>query len=89
MKTRMIRRGKEDLENFLLLTEALKSPSAKNRNEALCNFGNLLSKSDKYALIPHKDELLECSYEIFKSVWGEASGLRRSGKRLGFGRGIM
>jgi hypothetical protein len=40
-------------------------------------------------LFPHKDELLECSYEIFKSVWEEASGLRRSGKRLGFGRGIM
>jgi hypothetical protein len=52
MKTRMIRRGKEDLENFLLLTEALKIPSAKKRNEALCNFGNLLSKSDTDAPIP-------------------------------------
>jgi pimeloyl-ACP methyl ester carboxylesterase len=52
MKTRMIRRGKEDLENFLLLTEALKILSAKNRNEALCIFGNLLSKSDTHVSIP-------------------------------------
>ena len=50
MKTRISRLGKEDWENFLLLTETLNSPSAKNRNEALCSFGNLMSKADAYAL---------------------------------------
>jgi pimeloyl-ACP methyl ester carboxylesterase len=33
--------------------------------------------------------LLDCSYEIFKGVWEEASDLRRSGKLLELGREIQ
>ncbi len=89
MKTRISRLGKEDWESLLHLTETLDNPSAKNRNEALCSFGNLMSKADAYQPLPHEDELLDCSYEIFKGVWEEASDLRRSGKLLELGREIQ
>ena len=49
MKTRISRLGKEDLESLLHLTETLNNLSAKNRDEALCSFGKLMSKSDTYA----------------------------------------
>jgi pimeloyl-ACP methyl ester carboxylesterase len=88
MKTRISRLGKEDEENFIRLTEILNGPSAKNRNEALCDFGKLMSKVDTYDPLPHKDEVFECDYESFKGVWEEASQLRRKGKLLEFGKGI-
>ena len=89
MKTRMSRLGKEDWENFLFLTEVLNDPSAKNRDEALCSFGKLMSKTDAYDPLPHEDELLECSYEVFKGVWEETSELRNSGKLLELGKNIL
>lgn len=79
-KTRTSRFGKEDLENFIRLTE--------NLNEALCDFGKLMEKADTYNPLPHKDEVLECNYESFKSVWKEASELRSRGKLLEIGKEI-
>ncbi len=88
MKTRINRFGKDDEENFIRLTEILNNPSTKNRNEALCDFGKLMSKVDTYDPLPHEDEVLECNYESFKGVWEEASQLRKKGKLLEFGKGI-
>jgi pimeloyl-ACP methyl ester carboxylesterase len=88
MSTRISRLVKEDWENFLFLNEILNDPSAKNRNEALCSFGKLMSKVDAYDPIPDEEELLECICEIFKGVWEEASELRTSGKLLQMGTKI-
>lgn len=88
MKTRINRLGKEDWENFIRLTRTLNDPLAKNRNEALCSFGKLISKADTYDPLPYKDELLECSYESFKGVWKEADELRSRGKLLELGKDI-
>lgn len=97
MKTRISRLGENDLENFHQLTEVLDNLSAENMNEFICSFGKLMSKADTYDPLPHEDELLahedetldcRCSYEVFRGVWEEASGLRRSGKMLGLGREI-
>lgn len=87
-KTRISRLGKEDREKFLRLAETLNDPSTKNQDEALCNFGKLISKADAYDPLPYKNELLECSYESFKGVWEEASELRGSEKLLEFGKEI-
>ncbi len=89
MKTRISRLGKNDLENFLRLTETLDDPSVKNKNEALCSFGKLMSKADSYDPLPQEDELLDCRYKVFKGVWEEARDLRRSGKLLGLGSKIQ
>jgi len=88
MKTRISRLGKDDWEYFLSLNEALNNPSAKYRDKALCNFGELMSKVDAFDPLPHKTELLECSYDIFKGVWEEASELRNSGKLMQMGNKI-
>ena len=88
MRVRINRLEKEDREIFLRLTEALNNPSAKNRNEVLCSFGELISKADSYDPLPHVDELLECSYDISKGVWEEASKLRSRGELLELGKGI-
>lgn len=88
MRTRLSRLGKEDLENFRLLAEALDNPSAEHRNEILCSFGELMLKADTYDPLPEDNELLDCKYEVFKGVWEEASDFRRSGKLLGLGKEI-
>jgi len=88
IKTRISRLGEKDWENFLALNEALNDPSAKNRDKALCSFGKLMSKADAYDPIPYEEELLECSYDIFKGVWEEASELRIRGKLLQMGNKI-
>lgn len=88
MKTRISRLGKEDWENFLRLTEILNNPSGKNRNDALCSFGKLMSKADIYDPLPYNDEILECNYKSFKDVWEEASKLRSQGKLLKLGKEI-
>ncbi|RXA21858.1 alpha/beta hydrolase [Methanosarcina sp. MSH10X1] len=85
-KIRINRLGGQDRKDFLHLTEALSDPSAKNLNEILCSFGKLISKADAYDPLPHEDELLECSYEIFKGVWEEANELRSRGKLLELGK---
>jgi pimeloyl-ACP methyl ester carboxylesterase len=88
MRVRLSRLGKDDLEDFRHLTEALDNPSAENRNEILCCFGKLISKADTYDPLPEEDELLDCRYEVFKGVWEEASDFRHSGKLLGLGKEI-
>jgi pimeloyl-ACP methyl ester carboxylesterase len=87
-RTRINRLGKQDWEDFIRLAEALKDPSAKNQGETLCSFGKLISKADAYDPLPYKDELLKCSYESFKGVWGEADELRSRGKLLELGKEI-
>ncbi|HII80074.1 MAG TPA: alpha/beta hydrolase [Methanosarcina sp.] len=88
MSTRISRLGKEDWENFLSLEEALNNSTAKNRDEAFCSLGKLISKADTYYPLSHEDEMLECSYEIFNGVWEKASELRSSGKLLELGTKI-
>lgn len=87
-KTRISRLEIEDQKNFIRLTEILNDPLAKNRDQALCSFGKLMSKADTYAPLPHEDKLLECNYESFKNVWEEASELRSRGKFLELGKEI-
>lgn len=44
--------------------------------------GELLSKADFYDPLPMRPEGLELSPTIYKSVWKEAAGLRKSGKLM-------
>ena len=44
--------------------------------------GELLSKADFYDPLPMRPEGLELSPTIYKSVWKEAAGMRKSGKLL-------
>ncbi|WP_410509556.1 alpha/beta hydrolase [Methanosarcina hadiensis] len=83
--TRISRLGEEDWQNFRYLDEVLNSSIAGNRNEAFYSLGKLLSKADTYDSLPHEVELVKYSYDVFKSIWGEAHELRASGELLKLG----
>lgn len=85
MSTRISRFGKEDWKHFLSLDKVLNNSTAKNKNEAFCSLGKLISKADTYDLLPHEDEVIKCRYRIFKGVWEDAHELRSSGKLLKLG----
>jgi pimeloyl-ACP methyl ester carboxylesterase len=38
--------------------------------------------------LPYDDEILECRYDVFQGVWGQAEQLRSSGKLLELGKSI-
>lgn len=93
MNIRINRFEKEELKNYLYLSELLSRTSDKisvrDKNSAFCSLGKLISKFDAYDSLPYEEELLECDYEIFKNVWHEASRLRKNGKLLKLGKKIQ
>ena len=82
MKTRLDRLGDEERKEVLSITEALNDLDNEKGNMTIGRFGQLISKVDSFNPVPHKDEVLEVRYRIFKSVWNDAEKLRSSGKLL-------
>ena len=83
--TRISRLGQEDWDDYRSLDGVLNNSTAKNKNEAFCSLGKLMSKADTYDPLPHDAELVKYNYDVFKSVWGEAHQLRSSGELLKLG----
>jgi pimeloyl-ACP methyl ester carboxylesterase len=73
--------------------EALSLLSSLNSNDVkgadLSRFGQLMSKSDSYDPLPQDSEVLECSPDVFREVWGQASMLQSSGELLQLGGRIQ
>jgi len=57
-------------------------------NNLFARFGQLMTKTDSYELIPHQDEAIVINYDIYQKVWEEASVLRKSGALLNIARKI-
>ena len=87
-QTRLSRLSEAEREQALSLMETLNDPSIADKNTPLARLGGLLSRADSYDPLPHKDEILECRYDIFHGAWGQASELRSSGKLLELGKSI-
>lgn len=87
-KTRMSRLNGEDRAEALSLMESFKDSALKEKNTLLARFGELISRADAYDPLPHTSEILECRYEIYQSVWEQASRLRSSGQLLEMGKKI-
>jgi len=72
--------------------EALSSLAALNsgemKDESFARFGALMDKADSYDQWPHDSEILPCSSDIYRQVWGEASKMRSSGELLKLGGNI-
>jgi pimeloyl-ACP methyl ester carboxylesterase len=47
-----------------------------------------LNKADAYQTIPHDDPQINFNYGIYKKIWKEAEGLRKSGELLSMGERI-
>jgi pimeloyl-ACP methyl ester carboxylesterase len=89
MATRLSRLSEEEREKALSLMETLNDPLAEDKNASMAQLGNLESKADLYDPVPHESEVLECQYDINKSVWEQAKELRSSGRLLKLGKRIQ
>ncbi len=87
-QTRLSRLSDDERAEALSLMKDLDDPSVADKNTTMARLGKLLSRADAYDPMPHDDEVLECRYDIFQSVWGQASELRSSGKLLELGKNI-
>lgn len=87
MKIRLERLSQKENEEALPLFEVM-STSTFVDSDTMARFGDLMLKVDSYALLPHEDELIEYRYDIYCSVWEQASRLRSSGELLKLGEKI-
>ncbi len=89
METRLSRLNIGERKKVRVLEEALIDPNAKDKNAILAQFRKLMIKTDSFDPLPFHSEEIEFQHDIFKSVWKEASELRRSGKLLELGERIQ
>jgi len=89
MKTRLNRLSEVEREEALFLMETLSDPTTLDKNTLMARLGKLISKADAYDPLPHDNEMLECQYDIYQSVWDQARELRSSGKLLEMGKRIQ
>jgi pimeloyl-ACP methyl ester carboxylesterase len=89
MSTRLSRLSDGEKAEALSLMDALNDPCIEDKNTPMARLGKLISKADSYDPLPHDSETLECQYDIYQSVWGQARELRSSGKLLELGKRIQ
>ncbi|SFM48989.1 alpha/beta fold hydrolase [Methanolobus profundi] len=82
MQTRLDRMSKEGIEEYLHLSSKMSDPSVRNKNHFFTRFGKLMSSADSFDLVPFEETHLGFHHDVNKSVWSEASYLRKSGKLL-------
>jgi len=86
--TRLSRLSERERKEVISLMVTLDDPSVADKNMPLARLGELLSHADSYDPLPHDDEILECQYDVYRGVWGQAAELRSSGKLIELGKRI-
>lgn len=89
MDTRVNRLSEEERIYFNELVRELNNPTTKNRNSIFNKLGKIISRADTYKPIGKNKVKLDCNYEIYQSVWSEASKLRQTGELLKIGKQIQ
>lgn len=88
LQARLNRLGEKDGTEAKSIIEILNDPAVEDKNTVFARFGALLSKADAYDPIAYKSEVINCSYDIYQSVWNDAAEMRRSGELLKLGQHI-
>lgn len=86
--TRLSRLSEDERARLDALTRTLNDPTHTDKNAAFAKLGELDSKADSYDPLPHKNEVIDCQYALYESVWKEAEALRSSGELIAIGRNI-
>jgi pimeloyl-ACP methyl ester carboxylesterase len=86
--TRLSRLTESEKTEILSLTMTLNSPESPDKNRTLSRFGEIISKADAFDPLLPGNETIWCRYDIYESVWPEASEMRRSGRFLEFAKKI-
>ncbi|MFC2067553.1 alpha/beta fold hydrolase [Chloroflexota bacterium] len=89
MTTRLDRLSEKDRIEALLITEALKHSTTDDKDVLLMKLSTLMLKADSYDPLLHKTDIMEYQYNVYQSVWEEASRLRREGKLRELGWNIQ
>lgn len=93
MKIRLSRLSEKDRAEVLLLINALEEPAQADgitkKDAALERLGKLISKADSFDPFPRENNVLGCQYDIFQSIWKQASELRRNGRLIEYGKSII
>jgi pimeloyl-ACP methyl ester carboxylesterase len=89
MSTRLSRLSQAEKTETLSILETLNDPDIEVKNMPMTRLGKLISKADSYDPLPHDSEILECQYDIYESVWAQASNLRSSGRLIDLGKRIQ
>ncbi len=86
--TRLSRLTGEEIVAIDSLSRTLDDPNATDKNRVFAQLGNYISRADSFDPLPYESEIIECQYDIHRSVWKDAQELRSSGKLLALGRQI-
>jgi pimeloyl-ACP methyl ester carboxylesterase len=86
--TRLSRLTEEEANRVYSLTRALEDPNATDKNHLFAELGSLLSRADSFDPLPSESEIIECQYDIYRSVWKDAQELRSSGNLLALGNQV-
>ncbi len=87
MPTRLSRLNPEERARATTLLDILGNPDAMD-STLMAEFGELISRADSWNLLPHISEPMKCEPAIYRKVWEQASGLRRSSRLLELGKRI-
>lgn len=88
MKTRLSRMDGQQRKKMISLMEILKQGTALEKNAAMSQLGRLIQQIDSYAFLPCANEVIDCRYNIYQSIWEEAEKLRNTGELLELGKKI-
>jgi pimeloyl-ACP methyl ester carboxylesterase len=88
MQTRLDRMNENEIEEYLRLSSSMGDASVTNKNHVFAKFGKLISAADSFDLVPYEGVYSGFRHDINKSIWSEASFLRKSGKLLRMGEQI-
>ncbi len=88
MKTRLDRMSESEIGEYLRLSSSMSDPSVANKNHVFAKFGKLISAADSFDLVPYEGVYAGFRHDVNKSIWNEASYLRKSGKLLSMGEDI-
>jgi pimeloyl-ACP methyl ester carboxylesterase len=70
------------------LSTALDNPHTKDKNRLFAQLGQVISRADAFDPVPSESEIIECQYDIYRSVWRDVQQLRSSGSLLALGTSI-
>ncbi len=85
-KKRLARLGPQERRRVDSLEKKLKRGEAAQ--EALQEFGRLMTKADAFRLVEDSETTVDLDYETYAAVWAQASRLRSSGELLDLGNRI-
>ncbi len=80
---RLSRLSKDEKNEYDILMKNFMSNNFSNKDEVMTEFGKLMAKLDTYEFQDNEYSTIgEASFQMFNSIWNEASNLRKTGELI-------